>query len=132
MAYRILNHGETSAVFGPVGSGNIIVQAEVGVYSVGPPRTLGQTDMASGEQWSVEQADADVDEADRIWSAVHFTGSGGSTAYNGITDENRILSFFVSDGYVYRVRKNAPASAIGTNVNVAITWDQVRMRIWHG
>ena len=127
MAHRILAIGNTSAEFGPLGAGNIIVQAEVGIYDANAG-TISNTDMASDEQWSIEQADLDLPDAQRLWSAVHFTGSSGGTAYNGITDDNRILSFFASDGYIYRVRKNAPASAISTNTNVAFTWDQVKVR----
>ena len=132
MANRILAIGDTSAEFGPVGTGSIILQAEVGTYDSNAG-TISNTDMASGEQWTVEQADANLPDDQKLWSAVHFTGASGSaTAFNGITEDNRILSFFTADGYVYRVRKTAPSADTGTNTNVAFTWDQVNTRIWQG
>lgn len=131
MANRILAIGETSVEFGQLGTGSIILQAEVGIYDPAAG-TIGSTDMASGEQWAVEQADAELEENARLWSAVHFTGTtaGQPDAFNGISDTNRIITFFVSDGYIYRVRKIGPAGATGTNTNVAFTWDQINTRLW--
>jgi len=132
MARRILEIGETSGEFGPVGTGRVIVQAEVGIYDA-QAGTISNTDMASGEEWTVEQADIELPDDGKLWSAVHFTGAGGGgDAFNGITNTNRILAFFVSDGYVFRVRKTAPSADAGTNTNVAFTWDQVNTRIWTG
>ena len=128
MAYRILEIGDLSGDFGPCGAGNIIVQAEVGVFN-DQTRQITNTTMATGEQWSIEQADADLDDDARLWSAVHYTGGTNTpNPFNGITETNRIMTFYAADGYVFRVRRTA---GTGNNTNVAFTWDQVRMREWH-
>ena len=61
MAYRILEIGDVEGEFGPCGAGNVIVQAEVGIYNAQSGQTTN-TMMTSGEQWSIEQADANLDE----------------------------------------------------------------------
>ena len=130
MANRLIEHGAVSAEFGPVGGGSIILAAEVGTLSGDPPQ-LGNTMMSSGEQWTVEMADAEIDENRRIWTPVHFTGTMANQRdfFNGITDTNRSIDFFTAPGYLYRVRKTAGTSTT-TNTNVAITWDVCTTRIW--
>lgn len=136
MAHRLLEHGDTSAEFGPVPAGSVIVAAEVGIIDAGG--NLTNTSMESGEQWTVEMADANLPEDRRIWTAVHFTGAtvGQSDYFNGITETNQSIDFFTSDGgslqtsdgYVYRIRKTG--GTVATNTNVAFSWDIGTMRQW--
>ena len=110
MATRIIEVGDTTADF-HVGSGSAIVQMEVGAWD---GSGLTSTTIASTEEWHVEQADADIPDSQRVWSAVHNTG----TNFNGLGDENRTLVFATSPSYIYRVRK----ATTGPNANIAVTW----------
>ena len=139
MAIQFLNHGDVEAEFGPVPGGSVVLMAEVGVFTgTGRARTLGQTSMSTGEQWTVEMADANKAPEDRIWAAVHYTGTTANDPdfFNGITDTNRSMDFFTSSGapgkeggYVYRVRKTA-GTDVNANPNVAMVWDVGTTRIW--
>lgn len=125
MAKRIeftANSNNRVGLIGPSPSGMLIVQAEVGTFD--QAGNIQNSDMASDEEWFVEQADADVVPDNQIWSAVHNTTSGGQ--FNGINNENRILVFFTAPGYVYRVRKNTT----GNNTNVNFTWDEGTYKLW--
>lgn len=120
MANRLVEVGETSGEF-QVGSGSAIVAMEVGAWNAqGSPPAYTSSTLTSGEQWNVEQADLDIPETQRVWSAVHNIGS---TNFNGLNNDNRVIVFATSPSYIYRVRKAAPQASVSTNTNVAITWD---------
>ena len=136
MARRLLENGDTSAEFGPVPAGSVIVTAEVGIVDAGG--NLTNATMESGEQWTIEAADANLEENQRIWTAIHFTGTttGQSDYFNGITETNQSIDFFTSNGgpyteskgYIYRIRKTG--GTVASNTNVAFTWDIGTMRLW--
>ena len=128
MANRVTFHDADNreAMIGASPSGMLIVQAEVGTVS---GASVLNGDMTNDEQWMVEQADIELPEGERLWSAVHSSGrtQQGQAAFNGINNNNRVLVFFTSTGFIYRIRKNAPNTA---NTNVAFTWDQGNYKLW--
>lgn len=138
MAFPLLEHGEVEAEFGPVPAGSVIIMAEVGVFDTSDPPQLTNQMMSAGEQWTIEMADYNKPEGERIWAAVHYTGTttGEPDYFNGITDTNRSIDFFTSSGppgqkggFIYRVRKTA-GTDVNTNTNVAMVWDVGTTRQW--
>lgn len=117
MANRLIGIGDVEKDF-LVDSGSAIVQMEVGAWD-STTNAFTSTSLSSGEEWNVEQADLDIPDGERVWSAVHNTGA---TNFNGLNNDNRVIVFATSPNYIYRVRK-AGGTSLTTNLNVAISWD---------
>lgn len=113
--------------------------------------------MAYDEKWQIEMAESHLDDADKVWVAVHSTDflearanlgtsvSAGTPANSGVAptnapvnlwlgprDNNRVFEIPVAEGFEYRTRlvwKNNASTSL-SNTTVSACWSEGTQKDW--